>query len=397
MNIHEYQAKALLKAHGVRVPQGFLVQNAKDINAVLEQMQATVSSHKVVVKAQVLAGGRGKAGGIKVVANEKDAITNAVRNMLGATLVTKQTGAQGVQINKVYLEEGLDIAKEMYLSMIFDRKHNSILIIASEEGGTEIEELAHEQPDKVFKIQVDISLGLREFYVRKLAYSLGIKEPHLYKELSNILYGVYELFMAKDAQQIEINPLVLTKNGAMFALDAKVGFDENALYRHPDIEALREQDAVPELERQAKQYDLSYIVMEGDIGCMVNGAGLAMATMDTINLYGGQPANFLDVGGSATADKVSQAFGIICQDPNVRAILVNIFGGIMRCDTIAEGIIQAIQQQAISLPVIVRLEGTRSDIGREMIAKSGLSLYSIDGSIDDAAIRAVQLAKGSRD
>jgi succinyl-CoA synthetase beta subunit len=395
MNIHEYQAKALLQTQGLRIPQGFIVHNAEEAQYSVEQVMKASKAARVVVKAQVLAGGRGKAGGIKLVSKNATDILNATQEMLGKTLVTKQTGANGVIIRKVYLEEALDIAQEMYLSMVFDRKHNSLLIIASAQGGTEIEELAESHPDKVLKISVDITWGLRDFHIRKVAFGLGIKEPHLQAELFKVLHGIYTLFITRDAQQIEINPLVLTKGGEMVVLDAKVGFDENALYRHPEIANIRENEEMHVLEREAKEHDLSYIVMEGgNIGCMVNGAGLAMATMDTINLYGGKPANFLDVGGSATADKVSKAFQIICRDANVKAILVNIFGGIMRCDTIAEGIIQAIKQQQIKIPVVVRLEGTRSDIGREIISKSGLALYNVDSTIDDAAVKAVSLVSG---
>lgn len=389
MNIHEYQAKGLLKKFGVAVPEGhqaFSVPEAVEAAKTLE-----AAGNKVfVVKAQIHAGGRGKAGGVKVVKSVEEVKENAVQ-MLGMTLVTHQTGPEGKVVKRLYIEAGSNIKKEYYLSAVVDRATKSIIFMASTEGGVEIEEVAARHPEKLISVKIDAATGIQACHARKLAFALGLSGD-LVKKFSKLIFSLYEAFVASDASQVEINPLVETAEGEIIALDAKINFDDNALHRHDEIRALRDLDEEEPLEIEASKYDLSYIKMDGKIGCMVNGAGLAMATMDIIKLYGSSPANFLDVGGGATREKVTAAFKIILSDPSVKGILVNIFGGIMRCDIIANGIIEAAKETNLSVPLVVRLEGTNVDLGKEILAKSGLAIIPADDLADAAAkiVKAVQ-------
>lgn len=389
MNIHEYQAKGLLKKFGVAVPEGhqaFSVPEAVEAAKTLE-----AAGNKVfVVKAQIHAGGRGKAGGVKVVKSVEEVKEKAVK-MLGMTLVTHQTGPEGKVVKRLYIEAGSNIKKEYYLSAVVDRATKSIIFMASTEGGVEIEEVAARHPEKLISVKIDAATGIQACHARKLAFALGFSGD-LVKKFSKLIFSLYEAFVASDASQVEINPLVETAEGEIIALDAKINFDDNALHRHDEIRALRDLDEEEPLEIEASKYDLSYIKMDGKIGCMVNGAGLAMATMDIIKLYGSSPANFLDVGGGATREKVTAAFKIILSDPSVKGILVNIFGGIMRCDIIANGIIEAAKETNLSVPLVVRLEGTNVDLGKEILAKSGLAIIPADDLADAAAkiVKAVQ-------
>jgi succinyl-CoA synthetase beta subunit len=386
MNIHEYQAKALLKSFGVSVPQGgvaFTPQEAKDV---AEKLKGSVW----VIKAQIHAGGRGKGGGVKR-AKSLTEVESVADQILGMTLITPQTGPEGRLVRKVYVEEGCNIEREFYLSLLIDRATSRMTFLASTEGGVEIEEIAHTHPEKIIKASIDPVMGFQPFDGRKLAYGLGLKGDQG-KEFNRFLKGVYEAFIGLDASLIEINPLVLTKEGKILALDAKMSFDDNALYRHPDIEALRDLDEEDPMEHKAAMNELSYIKLDGNIGCMVNGAGLAMATMDIIKLYGGAPANFLDVGGGAPRERVTEAFKIILSDPHVKGVLVNIFGGIMRCDIIAEGIVDAVKQIELHIPLVVRLEGTNVKLGKEIFAKSGLPIIALD-DLSEAAQRTVEEVK----
>lgn len=372
MNIHEYQAKALLRNYGVPVPQGgvaFAAQEAFDAAQIL-------GGGPWVIKAQIHAGGRGKGGGVKL-AKSLEEVKTFADQILGMTLVTPQTGPQGRLVKKVYVEEGCSIAHEFYFSLLLDRASACLTFLASTEGGMDIEEVAENHPEKIIKVTVDPAVGFQPFHGRKLAYGLGLQGSQV-KDLTTLAKGVYEAFMGLDASLVEINPLVLTTEGKILALDAKLSFDDNALYRHPEIEDLRDLDEEDPMEREAALHELSYIKLDGNIGCMVNGAGLAMATMDIIKLYGGDPANFLDVGGGATRERVTEAFKIILSDSRVKGILVNIFGGIMRCDIIAEGIVAAVKDIQLTIPLVVRLEGTNVDLGKEIFAKSGLPIHSLD-------------------
>jgi succinyl-CoA synthetase beta subunit len=382
VDIHEYQAKEVLKKFGVPVSNGYV---AFDVGQV-EEAAKKLGTPVVVVKAQIHAGGRGKAGGVKVVKSVEDA-KKAAEGLLGKILVTHQTGPAGQKVRRLYVEEGANIAKEYYLSLVVDRATSRIAIIVSSEGGVEIEEVAEKHPEKIITIYVDPVSGYQAFHGRKLAAGLGLS-PDQSKMFNPFVAALYTAFTKTDASQIEINPLVWSGEGKFIALDAKLNFDDNALYRHADLQALRDEDEEDPLERKAKDYELSYVKMDGTIGCMVNGAGLAMATMDIIKLKGGEPANFLDVGGGANKEKVTAAFKIILSDPNVRGILVNIFGGIMRCDIIAEGIIAAAKDVGISVPLVVRLEGTNVDLGKKILKESGLNIVSAD-NLEDAAEKAV--------
>jgi succinyl-CoA synthetase beta subunit len=388
MNIHEYQAKAVLAKFGVPVPRGFPAFNVGEARKAAQDLGGPVW----VVKAQIHAGGRGKAGGVKVVKSIDDVEKEATR-LLGSTLVTHQTGPKGKQVNRLYVEEGSAIAKEFYLSMLVDRGSSRIAIVASTEGGMDIEKVAHDTPDKIITITIDPVGGVMGYHVRRLAKALQL-DGDLAKQLGPLVTKLYTAFTAQDMSLLEINPLVVTKDGKLICLDAKVGFDDNALFRHPDNAALRDETEEDEKEIEASKHDLNYVALDGEIGCMVNGAGLAMATMDIIKLYGMAPANFLDVGGSATTDRVTAAFKIITSDPNVKGILVNIFGGIMKCDVIAEGVVTAVKEVGLRVPLVVRLEGTNVEKGKEIIAKSNLNVTSAD-DLDDAAQKIVKAVKGS--
>jgi succinyl-CoA synthetase beta subunit len=386
MNIHEYQAKELLRGFGLPVPRGYPAFAVDEAVKAAQQLGGPVW----VVKAQIHAGGRGKAGGVKVVKSIDDVRKEAQR-ILGATLVTHQTGPHGKEVRRLYIEEGSAIDREFYLSMLVDRETSRIAFVVSTEGGMDIEEVARTQPDKILTFTIDPAVNICPFHVRLVARALGLSGDQQ-KQLSPLLTYLHRAFVQKDMSLLEINPLVLTKDGQIICLDAKVGFDDNALYRHADVAALRDETEEDEKEIEASKYDLNYVALDGTIGCMVNGAGLAMATMDIIKLYGETPANFLDVGGSATTDKVTAAFKIITSDPNVKGILVNIFGGIMKCDVIAEGVVAAVREVGLKVPLVVRLEGTNVDLGKEIIAKSNLDVTSAD-DLDDAAQKIVKAVR----
>jgi succinyl-CoA synthetase beta subunit len=389
MNIHEYQAKQVLREYGVPVPRGepaFSVDEA-------EKAAKALGGPVWVVKAQIHAGGRGKAGGVKVVKSIDDVKSEAKR-LLGSTLVTHQTGPAGKEVGRIYIEEGAAIDKEFYLSLLVDRETSRVAFVISTEGGMNIEEVAHDTPEKILTFSVDPVANICPFHVRKAARALGFSEAQP-KQLSALLTNLHKAFVEKDMSLLEINPLIVTKSGDLVCLDAKVSFDDNALFRHPLIARLRDESEEDEKEIEASKYDLNYIALDGTIGCMVNGAGLAMATMDIIKLYGESPANFLDVGGGATKEKVTAAFKIITADPNVKGILVNIFGGIMRCDVIAEGVVAAVKDVGLKVPLVVRLEGTNVKEGKKIIAESGLNVVSAD-DLDDAAQKVVKAVRGSK-
>ncbi|AIQ19011.1 ADP-forming succinate--CoA ligase subunit beta [Paenibacillus sp. FSL L8-0436] len=378
MNIHEYQGKEVLKKYGVAVPNG------KVAYTVEEAVEAAVSlgTPVVVVKAQIHAGGRGKAGGVKV-AKSLDEVRSYAGEILGKTLVTHQTGPEGKVVKRLLIEEGCQIVKEYYIGIVVDRGSGRVVMMASEEGGTEIEEVAATHPEKIFKEIIDPAVGLQTFQARKLAYSIAIP-TELVNKAVKFMQALYLAFVDKDCSIAEINPLVVTADGNVMALDAKLNFDSNALFRHKDILELRDLDEEDEKEIEASKYDLSYIALDGNIGCMVNGAGLAMATMDIIKYYGGEPANFLDVGGGATTEKVTEAFKIILSDDKVNGIFVNIFGGIMRCDVIATGVVEAARQLGLTKPLVVRLEGTNVALGKQILAGSGLNIVAADSMADGA-------------
>lgn len=387
MNIHEHQAKDLLRQYGVNIPEGNVVIDSEQISNAVHSLKTDTW----VVKAQIHAGGRGKGGGVKVAKTADEAIAFA-SNMLGMNLVTKQTGPAGKKVHRLYIEPGIRIAKEFYLSYLIDRQTSHVTIVASTEGGMDIEEVAASQPEKLIKISIDPAVGFQPFHGRQLAKGLGLP-LNANDGISQLGYKLYRLFVDKDASMIEINPLVVTTSGELIPLDAKISFDDNALFRHADIQALRDQTEEDSKEIEASRYDLNYISLDGNIGCMVNGAGLAMATMDIIKLHGGDPANFLDVGGGATKEKVQAAFKIILSDPAVKGILVNIFGGIMRCDVIAQGIVDAAKEMEIRVPVVVRLQGTNVNLGKQILAESNLNLQTVD-SLTDAAAAIVNAVKG---
>jgi succinyl-CoA synthetase beta subunit len=388
MNIHEYQAKGLLAKFGVAVPRGGVAYTANEALSVARDLGGPVW----VVKAQIHAGGRGKGGGVKVV-RSLDEVEAAAKRMLGMTLVTHQTGPAGKQVKRVYVEEGCDIARELYLGMLVDRATSRVTVMASTEGGMEIEEVAARTPEKILRAAIDPATGMQPFHARKIAYGLGLKDKQVSAAVKFML-AMYDAFTGLDASLVEINPLVVTGAGQVLALDAKMNFDDNALFRHKDVEELRDPDEEDPAELEAARQSLNYIKLDGSIGCMVNGAGLAMATMDIIKLYGAEPANFLDVGGGATKERVTAAFKIILSDRNVKGILVNIFGGIMRCDVIAEGVVAAAREVRPQVPLVVRLEGTNVDLGKKILAESGLPIISGDNLADAAAkvVRAVKEA-----
>ncbi|WP_042199153.1 ADP-forming succinate--CoA ligase subunit beta [Paenibacillus camerounensis] len=378
MNIHEYQGKEVLKKYGVAVPNGKVAYTVEEA----VEAAASLGTPVVVVKAQIHAGGRGKAGGVKV-AKSLDEVRTFAGEILGKTLVTHQTGPEGKEVKRLLIEEGCRIAKEYYIGIVVDRSSGRVVMMASEEGGTEIEEVAATHPEKIFKEIIDPAVGLQTFQARKLAYSIAIPNQLVNKAVK-FMQALYLAFVDKDCSIAEINPLVVTEDGDVMALDAKLNFDSNALFRHKDIQELRDLDEEDEKEIEASKFDLSYIALDGNIGCMVNGAGLAMATMDIIKYYGGEPANFLDVGGGATTEKVTEAFKIILSDDKVNGIFVNIFGGIMRCDVIAEGVVEAARQLGLTKPLVVRLEGTNVALGKQILAGSGLNIVAADSMADGA-------------
>jgi succinyl-CoA synthetase beta subunit len=386
MNIHEYQAKELLAKFGVAVPTGGVAYTMAEAVEVARRLGGPVW----VVKAQIHAGGRGKAGGIKIVKSE-DEVAAATRSLLGSTLVTHQTGPAGREVKRVYIEEGCEIDCELYLGVLVDRETGRITLIGSTEGGVEIEEVAAHSPDKILKVAIDPASGLQPFHTRELAFGLGLEGRQIGTAVK-LITGLYRAFSELDASIVEVNPLVVTRAGDLLALDAKMDFDDNALFRHPEIAALRDEDEEDPTEVEAGKHALNYIKLDGNIGCMVNGAGLAMATMDIIKLCGGGPANFLDVGGGATRERVATAFKLILSDPNVEGILVNIFGGIMRCDVIAEGVVGAARELNLHVPLVVRLEGTNVDLGKRIMQQSGLPILAADNLVDAAEkiVRAVQ-------
>jgi len=395
MNIHEYQAKSLLKKYGVAVPRGGVAYTPQEAEGVARELGGPVW----VVKSQIHAGGRGAGhfkdnpagkGGVRVVKSIEEVGRNTLE-MLGHVLVTKQTGAEGKEVKRVYIEEGCDIKRELYLSLLIDRATSRVTIVASTEGGMSIEDVAEATPEKIISLAIDPAIGIQQFHTRKIAFGLGLEGKQV-QTATRFLLGLYKAFTELDASMIEINPLVVTGDGQVLALDAKMGFDDNALFRHKDIEELRDESEEDPAEIEANRHSLSYVKLDGNIGCMVNGAGLAMATMDIIKLYGGAPANFLDVGGGATRERVTTAFKLILSDPNVEGILVNIFGGIMRCDVIAEGVIAAAREVSLHVPLVVRLEGTNVELGKKILGESGLPILSAD-NLADAAEKIVKAVK----
>jgi succinyl-CoA synthetase beta subunit len=398
MNIHEYQAKQLLKEYGAPVSDGRVVLKADEAKTAAGELDGPVW----VVKAQIHAGGRGKGrfkeasagekGGVRITKSVSEAAEEA-QKMLGRTLVTHQTGPAGKVVNRIYIEDGSDIARELYLALLVDRGTSRISFVCSTEGGMDIEEVAARTPEKILSFTVDPASGISGFHGRRVAFALGL-EGRQVKQCVDLIGRLYRLFTEKDAEMLEINPLIVTGAGDLKCLDAKMGFDSNALYRQPEIIAFRDETEEDPKELAASKFDLNYIALDGEIGCMVNGAGLAMATMDIIKLYGSEPANFLDVGGGATTEKVTEAFKIITSDPNVKGILVNIFGGIMRCDVIAEGVIAAVKEVGLTVPLVVRLEGTNVELGKKILNESGLAVIAAD-DLADAAAKIVKAVKGA--
>lgn len=382
MNLHEYQAKELFASYGLPTPRGHVAYHVEDAL----QVATDLSTPKLVVKAQVHAGGRGKAGGVKLVSS-KDELAQAVKGMLGRRLATYQTDAKGQPVNAVLIEETCDIARELYLSAVVDRASRRVVMMASTEGGMDIEKVAHETPEKIFKITVDPLVGVMPFQCRETGFKLGLDDSQI-KQFTHLMMGLGKMFVECDLSLLEVNPLVVTKSGQLLCLDGKINIDGNALFRQPKLKAMRDTSQEDERENRATDWELNYIPLDGEIGCMVNGAGLAMATMDVIKLHGGEPANFLDVGGGATKERVSEAFKIILSDENVKGILVNIFGGIVRCDLIAEGILAAVEEVAVKVPVVVRLEGNNAQLGAEILNNSGLNVIAAD-SLTDAAKKIV--------
>ena len=389
MKIHEYQAKAILARYGVPVPQGEVVFNAADAAAVARRL----GGGTVVVKAQIHAGGRGKGGGVKVVKGPDEAEQTA-KKMIGMDLVTHQTGPHGQKVNRVLVEQGLKIKRELYLGLVLDRTTERPVVMVSPDGGVEIEKVAEEHPERIFKEHIHPGIGLSAFQTRKLAFALGLEGAQV-GQASKLISALYDAFKGTDASLVEINPLIVTEEGNLLALDAKMNFDDNALYRHPDIKELRDLAEEDPLEIEASKFSLNYIKLDGTIGCMVNGAGLAMATMDIIKLAGGEPANFLDVGGGANAEQIRNAFKILMSDKNVRAVLINIFGGILRCDVLAQGVIAAVKELGVPVPIVIRMEGTNVEEGKRMLKESGLNFTTAD-SMGEAADKVVALAKGNK-
>ncbi|WP_078124588.1 ADP-forming succinate--CoA ligase subunit beta [Leptospira alexanderi] len=376
MKIHEYQAKEILRRHKANVPFGIVIDKKENASKAHDEVTSKTGGSVVVVKAQIHAGGRGKGGGVKVTKTKEDA-TAAVDKILGMQLITPQTGPEGKKVLKVYLEQGIDIAKEYYLSILLDRSIRKTIVMASTEGGMEIEEVAETHPEKILKIAIDPGIGLQINQARQLAFDLGLP-PESHKSFQSLLAAIYSAYIQEDASLLEINPLILTKQNEIIAGDCKMDLDENALYRHADNAAFRDVTEEDPLEVQASEFNLNYVKLDGNIGCMVNGAGLAMATMDIVKLAGAEPANFLDVGGGASKTTVTNGFKIILGDPNVKGIFVNIFGGIVRCDMVAEGIIEAAKAVDLKVPLVVRLQGTNSELGREVLNKSGLKITGVD-------------------
>jgi succinyl-CoA synthetase beta subunit len=388
MKIHEYQAKALLAKHGVPVPHGEVIFAAAEAAPAAQRL----GGGTVVVKAQIHAGGRGKGGGVKVVKNPADAQA-AAEKMLGMNLVTYQTGPAGQKVRRVLVEQGLSIARELYLGIVLDRASERLVLMVSQEGGVEIEKVAHETPEKIHKEHIHPGLGLSTYQARKLAFALGLQGPQVAQGVK-MMTALYDAFIATDASLLEINPLVVTGDGTLLALDAKVNFDDNALFRHPEFTALRDPDEEDPLEVEASKHSLNYIKLDGTIGCMVNGAGLAMATMDIIKLAGGEPANFLDVGGGANAEQIKNAFRILMADTGVRAVFINIFGGILRCDVLAEGLIAAVRDLGVRVPIVIRMEGTNVEQGKQMLRESGLNFQTAD-DMREGAEKVVAVAEAS--
>jgi len=386
MNIHEYQAKELLKARGIPVPDGGVAYTPEEAVKVAENLEGDV----YVVKAQIHAGGRGKGGGVKVVKSLEE-VRQVSQEMIGMQLITPQTDAGGQEVKRVYIEQGCDIARELYLGLLVDRATSRVTIMASTEGGMDIEEVAEKTPEKIMHIVIDPATGIQPFHARKIAFGLGLEGGQIKKAIK-VLMTMYQMFIELDASIVEINPLVVTGSGDIIPLDAKMNFDENALFRHANILEFRDEAEEDPAEREAKDHELSYVKLDGNIGCMVNGAGLAMSTMDIIKLFGGEPANFLDVGGGATKERVTEAFKLIMSDPNVEGILVNIFGGIMRCDIIAEGVIAATREMGLTIPLVVRLAGTNVEQGKKLLQESGLNIIAA-ANLADAAQKVVHAVR----
>jgi succinyl-CoA synthetase beta subunit len=387
MNIHEYQAKQLLRRYGVPVPRGDVAHNPAEAETIAEELDGPVW----VVKAQIHAGGRGKAGGVKICRSVKEVVASADK-MLGSRLVTHQTGPQGKEVKKVYIEQGSDIARELYVAQLIDRKTGGVAVIASTEGGMDIEEVAANHPDKIIRLSLPPATPMRAFQARNIAFQLDLKEREVHKFV-RLLMAMNKAFRDLDATLVEINPLVVTKSNRLIALDCKMTFDENALFRHHDVHDMRDINEMDPLELEASRHDLNYVKLEGDIGCMVNGAGLAMATMDIIQHYGGEPANFMDIAGAATKERVACAFKLIFNDPGVKGILVNVFGGMMRCNSIAEGIVGAAREVGLDRPLVVRLEGTNVELGRKILQESGLPIITAT-TLSDAAGKIVHAVQG---
>jgi succinyl-CoA synthetase beta subunit len=385
MKIHEYQAKAILKQHGVPVPRGEETSTPAEVADIAKRLGASV----VVVKAQIHAGGRGKGGGVKL-AKSPDEAERIARDMLGMTLITHQTGPEGRIVGRLLIEEGLQMTRELYLSIVLDRAAGKPVMMASADGGMDIEEVAAKTPERIAKVYIEPGVGIVPFEARQLGFAIGLDGPQVNKFVK-LASSLYEAFLATDASLVEINPLVVTAAGDLLALDAKMNFDDNALYKHPDIKDLRDLAEEDPLEIEASKFSLNYIHLEGNIGCMVNGAGLAMATMDIIKLAGGEPANFLDVGGGANAEQIRNAFKILMSDKNVKAVLINIFGGILRCDVLAQGVIAAVKELGVPVPIVIRMEGTNVDEGKRLLKESGMNFTTAD-SMDEAATKVVNLA-----
>ncbi len=385
MKIHEYQAKAILARHGVPVPRGEVALNAVEAGEIAKRLGGSV----VVVKAQIHAGGRGKGGGVKLAKSPAEAETLA-KTMIGMTLITHQTGPEGRVVNRVLIEEGLQMTRELYLSLVLDRSSGKFVMMGSAAGGMDIEEVAEKTPEKIFRVSIEPGVGIVPFEARQLGFAIGLDGSQVNKFVK-VATALYDAFVATDASLLEINPLVVTQSGDLLALDAKMNFDDNAMYRHADIKELRDLNEEDPLEIEASKFSLNYIHLDGNIGCMVNGAGLAMATMDIIKLAGGEPANFLDVGGGANAEQIRNAFKILMSDKNVKAVFINIFGGILRCDILAQGVIAAVKELGVPVPIVIRMEGTNVDEGKRLLRESGMKLTTAD-SMDEAAKKVVELA-----